>query len=82
MAARENLVVPVLHQRTVETRKHQDRERSSRLMRVLDRLNDRIGAGTLRYAAEGLTQRWKARFERRSPAYTTNWRDLPVAKAS
>ncbi len=61
---------------------HQDRERSGRLMRVLDRLNDRIGAGTLRYAAEGLTQRWKAKFERRSPAYTTSWRDLPIAKAS
>lgn len=60
----------------------QDRERSGRLMRVLDRLNDRIGARTLRYAAEGMTQCWKAKFERRSPAYTTNWQDLPVAKAS
>jgi DNA polymerase V len=60
----------------------QDKERSGRLMQVLDRLNDRMGAGTLRYAAEGLTKRWAARFERRSPAYTTNWRELPVAKAS
>jgi len=59
-----------------------DRKRSSRLMPMLDRLNGRLGAGTLRYAAEGLTQRWKARFERRSPAYTTTWRDLPVARAS
>lgn len=59
-----------------------DLERSGRLMRALDRLNDRMGAGTLRYAAEGLTKHWKARFERRSPAYTTSWRDLPVAKAS
>ena len=40
----------------------QDRERSSRLMRALDRLNDHMGAGTLRYAAEGITKRWKARF--------------------
>jgi len=60
----------------------QDRERSGRLMRTLDRLNDHMGAGTLRYAAEGITKRWRARFERRSPAYTTNWHDLPVAKAS
>ena len=60
----------------------QDRERSSRLMRALDRLNDHMGAGTLRYAAEGFTKRWRARFERRSPAYTTNWRDLPVVRAS
>jgi DNA polymerase V len=61
---------------------HPDRERSSRLMRTLDRLNDRMGAGTLRYAAEGFSKHWRARFERRSPAYTTTWRDLPVAKAS
>jgi DNA polymerase V len=60
----------------------QDRERSSRLMRVLDRLNAEMGAGTLRYAAEGYVKRWRARFERRSPAYTTNWRDLPIARAS
>jgi len=59
-----------------------DRERSSRLMRLLDRLNAEMGAGTLRYAAEDFTKRWRARFERRSPAYTTSWRDLPVAKAS
>jgi DNA polymerase V len=60
----------------------QDRERSSRLMRVLDRLNDHMGAGTLRYAAEGITKRWQARFERRSPAYTTKWNELPVARVS
>lgn len=61
---------------------HFDRERSSRLMRAVDRLNDQMGAGTLRYAAEGFSKRWRARFERRSPAYTTSWRELPVAKAS
>ena len=51
-------------------------------VRVLDRLNDHMGAGTLRYAAEGFTKRWRAKFERRSPAYTTNWLDLPIARAS
>ncbi|HZC80159.1 MAG TPA: DUF4113 domain-containing protein [Nitrospiraceae bacterium] len=50
-------------------------------MWTLDYLNDHMGAGTPRYTAEGFTKRWKARFERRSPAYTMNWRDLPVAKA-
>ncbi len=60
----------------------QNRERSSMLMLTLERLNDRMGTGALCYAAEGLTKCWRARFERRSPAYTTNWRDLPVAKAS
>jgi len=59
----------------------QDRERSSRLIRLLDRINTAMGAGTLRYAAEGYVKRWLTRFERHSPSYTTNWRDLPVAKA-
>ena len=56
----------------------QDRERVQQLMRALDGLNDRMGAGTLRYAAEGQRQQWQTKFEHRSPAYTTNWTDLPV----
>jgi DNA polymerase V len=51
-------------------------------MRALDWLNDHMGAGTLRHAADGFTKRWRVLFERRSPAYTTNWRDLPIARAS
>ncbi len=69
-------------QRQLDLFEDRDRERSSRLMRVLDRLNADMGAGTLRYAAEGYVKRWRTRFERRSPASTTNWRDLPVARAS
>jgi len=52
------------------------------IMRVLDRINADMGTGTLRYAAEGYVKRWRTRFKRRSPVNTTNWRDLPVAKAS
>ena len=59
-----------------------DRERSKRLMRALDRLNTEEGADTVRFAAAGLTQRWRTRFARRSLAFTTNWRDLPVVRAS
>ena len=57
-------------------------KRVEELERALDRLNDHMGALPLRYAAEGFTKRWRARFERRSPAYTTSWRDLPVVRAS
>jgi DNA polymerase V len=55
----------------------QDRGRAKRLMQALDRINDRMGAGTLQYAAAGLNPRWKAKFARRSQAYTTNWKHLP-----
>jgi DNA polymerase V len=60
---------------------HQDRPRSTRLMAALDAVNDRWGAGTLEYAASGLTKAWKTQFHRRSPAYTTDWNALPVAHA-
>jgi DNA polymerase V len=59
-----------------------DRGRSSWLMRVLDRVNAEMGAGVLRYAAEGYVKRWRTRFEHRSRVNTTNWDRLPTAKAS
>jgi DNA polymerase V len=59
----------------------QDRPRSKRLMAALDAVNDRWGAGTLEYAASGLTKPWKTQFHRRSPAYTTDWNSLPVVTA-
>jgi DNA polymerase V len=58
-----------------------DRTRSHRLMTALDAINHRWGAGTLHYASNGITQAWNTRFHRRSPAYTTQWNQLPVARA-
>ncbi len=52
-----------------------------RLLDMLDRLNQRMGRGTLQYAAEGKGRAWKMRQEHKSPSYTTRWADLPVAKA-
>jgi hypothetical protein len=39
------------------------------------------GDGTLRDAAGGITRAWSTRFHRRSPAYTTQWSDLPLVQA-
>lgn len=58
-----------------------DRVRSKQLMAVLDRINDRWGTGTVRYAATGLHRAWTTQFHRRSPAYTTNWDELPLVRA-
>jgi DNA polymerase V len=58
-----------------------DRPRSTRLMAALDAVNDRWGAGTLAYASSGLTKGWQTQCHHRSPAYTTNWHELPVARA-
>ncbi len=60
----------------------QNRARSQSLMRAVDRLNDRMGEGTVQYGAVGLSPRWKAKFARRSPAYTTRWEEVVQAKAS
>lgn len=59
----------------------QNRERSKRLMGALDAVNERWGTGTLGYASNGITKKWKTQFHRRSPAYTTHWEQLPVVQA-
>ncbi|MEW6671276.1 MAG: Y-family DNA polymerase [Thermodesulfobacteriota bacterium] len=58
-----------------------DRRRSKKLMGVLDHINAQMGAGTLLYAAAGLGtgQPWRTVFKKRSPAYTTDWAQLPTA---
>lgn len=49
------------------------------LMEVMDRINSTWGRGTLRSAAEGTSKDWKMKRERMSPAYTTDWNQLPIA---
>jgi len=52
------------------------RERSRQLMGVLDALNKKYGTGTVRYGVEGFKQDWQMKAGRRSPRYTTNWKEL------
>ena len=49
------------------------------VMQTLDAINHRFGAGTIRLAAEAPIDQpgWQMRQDRRSPRYTTRWRDLP-----
>lgn len=58
-----------------------DRTRPKKLMAALDSINARFGSGTLQYASSGITKEWKATFNRRSPAFTTSWDELPVVRA-
>ena len=59
-----------------------DRNGSKRIMEALDRINARMGAGTVKYAVEGLSRHWKTKFGKRSPRYTTRWEELPVVTVS
>ncbi len=51
------------------------------LMGALDAVNARWGRNTLKYAAAGVERPWKMRQLKLSPRFTTQWEDLPVAKA-
>ena len=54
------------------------------LMATLDGLNLRYGRGTVSMAIAGLAgdrRAWSMKQERRTPAYTTNWNDLALARA-
>ena len=52
-------------------------EASSRLLALVDAANRSLGRGTLRFAAEGIAQPWKMKRDRMTPAYTSDWGELP-----
>lgn len=60
---------------------HEEAQHSTALMSVLDELNKRYGRDTMTVAAAGTTQHWKARAEHKSQRYTTQWHELPKARA-
>jgi len=56
----------------------------SRLMAVIDGVNLRYGRGSLAVASAGTVgpaRQWSMRQERRTPDYTTKWRDIPIVRA-
>jgi DNA polymerase V len=57
-----------------------DRSKAKCLMETLDHINAKIGSGALRYAAAGLTakEKWRTISRQRSPAYTTDWKHIPL----
>ncbi len=58
---------------------HAEQSKSDNMMRVMDRINSKMGAGTLSLAASGIAKRWAMRRESKSPSYTTEWSELPEA---
>lgn len=55
--------------------------RKRSLAGTVDRINSRLGRGTVFYAAEGIGRTWSMRRSLLSPCYTTRWSDIPVVKA-
>ncbi len=55
-----------------------------RLMSALDAVNERFGRGSVALGSAGLAgkdRNWMMKQERRTPAYTTRWADMPVVRA-
>lgn len=57
------------------------RERSRRLMGVLDEVNARFGRGAVQLGALGIKPVWTMKRGRVSPRYTTRWEDVPKVAA-
>ncbi len=55
-----------------------EQQEESKLMAVLDRVNQRFGRGVVRISSQDVREEWGMRQERKSPAYTTDWDELPL----
>lgn len=56
-------------------------QKSGALMATLDRINRRMGSGTLQLAGEGISKSWAMRRGNMSGRYTTEWDELAVCHA-
>jgi len=55
-------------------------QKSTSLMSTLDRINRRMGSGTLQLLGEGVRKSWSMRRGNVSQRYTTEWDELAVAR--
>lgn len=54
-----------------------DNPKTTKLTAAMDQVNQRFGRGTILSAACGKRLRWQDQKQHVSPAYTTNWQELP-----
>ncbi|MCL9683850.1 Y-family DNA polymerase [Legionella maioricensis] len=54
--------------------------KTEQVMTILDEINRKYGRNTMKLAAEGFSKSWAMKSELKSPAYTTQWSDLPLVK--
>jgi DNA polymerase V len=56
----------------------------ARLMQALDSVNDRWGRGSIKVGSATIgrvPRAWSMKQQRRTPAYTTEWDDMPIARS-
>jgi DNA polymerase V len=54
--------------------------KDTKLMSTLDQINLRMGKGAIKLASDGIGQSWKMKAGNKSPAYTTQWNELPAVR--
>lgn len=59
---------------------HPSREKI--LMKTIDQINARWGSDTVKYAVAGIQRLWKMRQSKKSPRFTTHWKEIPVVRTS
>ena len=59
-----------------------DTDKRDRLMGALDEINTRFGKFSATTASQGFKRQWKMRSEMKSPAWTTDIRDVPRVRAT
>jgi DNA polymerase V len=57
-------------------------QKSAALMTTLDRINRRMGSGTMQLLGEGVRKSWAMRRGNVSQRYTTEWNELAVVRSS
>jgi DNA polymerase V len=55
------------------------KKNSDELMKLIDGINQ-SGLGSIWYAGRGIAPKWQMKRDMLSPAYTTRWSDIPVAR--
>ena len=58
----------------------QQTEKSHKLMRVIDKTNQRYGKHTIKLLNCGMQEKWMMSRNYMSPHYTTRWQDIPVVR--
>jgi len=56
----------------------QNPDKSHKLMQCMDRINGLMGKNTVHLASAGMARRWQAKNDRKSPCYTTQWKEIPA----
>jgi len=55
----------------------EENEKSEKMMKALDATNARFGRGTIFLAGEGIDQSWQMKAEHKTPAYVSDWDEIP-----